>query len=249
VSNRAESEKVVIVSGGSRGLGQAIVTQCLERGFRVATFSRSSTEPVGKLLAQDPEQQRFYWEKVDATDPEALKAFVATVARRFGRVDALVNNAGVGVDGILPTMRTAQIDEGIELNLKAAIFLTQACAKPMLHQRAGHIINISSVNAVRGHSGVAVYSATKAALDGLSRSLARELGPKHIRVNSVAPGYFESDMVADLSPEAKQRIVRRTPLGRLGTADDIAGVVLFLLSPQASFITGQTIVVDGGITC
>lgn len=164
-------------------------------------------------------------------------------------MDALVNNAGVGIDGILPTMRASQIEQGIDLNLKASIYLIQACSKQMLQHASGSIINISSVNAVRGHSGVAVYSATKAALDGLTRSLARELGPKHIRVNSVAPGYFESEMVADLTPEAKQRIIRRTPLGRLGTADDMANVVLFLLSPQASFITGQTIVVDGGITC
>ncbi|RKH67895.1 SDR family NAD(P)-dependent oxidoreductase [Corallococcus llansteffanensis] len=250
MSTNAESRsKVVIVSGGSRGLGQALVTSCLERGFIVATFSRSESPFVTNLLKQDPEHQRFLWESVDATDPAALKTFVNKVASTYGRVDALVNNAGVGIDGILTTMRTSQIEQGIDLNLKSAIYLIQACSKHMLQQQSGSIINVSSVNAVRGHSGVAVYSATKAALDGLTRSLARELGPKHIRVNSVAPGYFESEMVADLTPEAKQRIIRRTPLGRLGTADDMAQVVQFLLSPQASFITGQTIVVDGGITC
>ncbi|MBJ6760427.1 SDR family oxidoreductase [Myxococcaceae bacterium JPH2] len=250
MSTQTESRsKVVIISGGSRGLGQALVTHCLERGHTVATFSRSESPFVAQLKAKDPERRRFLWEPVDATDPAALKSFVHQVAETYGRVDALVNNAGVGIDGILTTMRGSQIEQGIDLNLKSAIYLIQACAKQMLLHQAGSIINVSSVNAVRGHSGVAVYSATKAALDGLTRSMARELGPKHIRVNSVAPGYFESEMVADLTAEAKNRIIRRTPLGRLGTADDMAHVVLFLLSPQSSFITGQTIVVDGGITC
>jgi 3-oxoacyl-[acyl-carrier protein] reductase len=119
----------------------------------------------------------------------------------------------------------------------------------MLRQGRGCIVNISSVNAVRGHAGVAVYSATKAGLDGLTRSLARELGPRNIRVNSVAPGYFESDMVKGLTEEQKHRIVRRTPLGRLTSAEDVANAVYFLVSEQAAFITGQILVVDGGITC
>jgi 3-oxoacyl-[acyl-carrier protein] reductase len=119
----------------------------------------------------------------------------------------------------------------------------------MLRQGGGCIVNISSVNAVRGHAGVAVYSAAKAGLDGLTRSLARELGPRNIRVNSVAPGYFESEMVKGMTDEQKQRIVRRTPLGRLARAEDVANAVYFLASPQASFITGQVLIVDGGITC
>jgi 3-oxoacyl-[acyl-carrier protein] reductase len=133
--------------------------------------------------------------------------------------------------------------------LTAPLVLTQAASRVMLRQGSGCIVNISSVNAMRGHSGVAVYSATKAALDGLTRSLARELGPRNIRVNSVAPGYFESDMVKDLPAEQKQRIARRTPLGRLARVGEVVEAVLFLASERASFITGQTLVVDGGITC
>jgi len=135
------------------------------------------------------------------------------------------------------------------VNLTTALVLTQACSRLMLRQGAGCIINISSVHAVRGHSGVAVYSATKAALDGFTRSLARELGPRQIRVNSVAPGYFDSEMTEGMPNEQKQRICRRTPLRRLARIDEVASAVHFLASDQASFITGQTLVVDGGISC
>ncbi|MFZ5895446.1 MAG: SDR family NAD(P)-dependent oxidoreductase [Myxococcota bacterium] len=245
----SSSSKLVVISGGSRGLGQALVTQCLERGYAVATFSRSSTEFIKTLAEQDANSQRFFWRPVDASDPAALKDFVSEAYLKFGRIDGVINNAGLGADGILATMRTTQIAECISLNLSAAIYLSQACSKVMLQQGSGSIINISSVNAVRGHSGVSVYSATKAGLDGMTRSLARELGPRGIRVNSIAPGYFESDMVGHLTEEATKRIIRRTPLGRLGNTRDIASVAMFLLSTEANFITGQTIVVDGGITC
>ena len=141
------------------------------------------------------------------------------------------------------------IDRLLDINLRSAILLSQLCAKNMIRNGSGSIVNISSVNSVRGHSGVAVYSATKAALDGLTRSLARELGTRNIRVNSVAPGYFESDMVGELDEQAKDRIKRRTPLGRLADQSEIAEAVYFLASDKGSFITGQVLVVDGGLTC
>jgi 3-oxoacyl-[acyl-carrier protein] reductase len=191
----------------------------------------------------------FHWSAVDARNSEALLAFVAETADRFERIDVLVNNAGIAVEGVLPTMRLREIEEAVQVNMTAALVLAQACSRVMLRQGGGCIVNISSVNAIRGHAGVSVYSATKAALDGLTRSLARELGPRNIRVNSVAPGYFESAMVKGLNDEQKQRIVRRTPLGRLARAEDVAAAVYFLASEQAAFITGQTLVVDGGMTC
>ena len=146
-------------------------------------------------------------------------------------------------------MRVTEIDESIAVNLRSNIILARLCTPGMVAHGGGSIVNISSVNAVRGNAGVAVYSATKAALDGFTRALARELGPRNIRVNSLAPGYFASDMVAELSERQRRAIVRNTPLGRFGTIDEIADTVLFLLSPAAAFMTGQTIVIDGGLTC
>jgi 3-oxoacyl-[acyl-carrier protein] reductase len=240
--------KIALVSGGSRGLGAELVTGFLQRRYGVATLSRTKTAFISKMLRAGRRRQ-FLWRAVDGRNPEALQAFVNEVGERLGRIDVLVNNAGIAMEGILSTMRTREMIEVIEANLIAALVLTRACSRFMLRQGSGCIVNISSVHAIRGHTGVAVYSATKSALDGLTRSLARELGPRHIRVNSVAPGYFESDMVAGMANERKQRIARRTPLGRLARVDEIANAVYFLASDEASFITGQTLVVDGGITC
>lgn len=239
----------VIVSGGSRGLGLALVRGFLDSGCRVATFSRAPTAALDALSADPELGPRFHWQSLDGTDAAQASAFVASVTRKWHGVDALVNNAGIGSEGVLTLMRQADIERTIALNLGAAVLLTQACAKWMIRAKRGSIVNISSVNGIRGHSGVAVYSATKAALDGLTRSLARELGPRGIRVNSVAPGYFESEMVKDMPEASRAQIIRRTPLGRMAQLADISNVVQFLASEKAAFVTGQIIVVDGGITC
>jgi 3-oxoacyl-[acyl-carrier protein] reductase len=222
---------VVVVSGASRGLGQAIAADFLKRGHIVATFSRSTTPFIEHLQRDDPDGSAWSWEQIDATDYERVKQFIVGVARRRGRIDVLINNAASAAEGVLVLMRPEEIHRQIAVNLEAAVSLTQACARVMLAQERGNIISISSVNALRGHAGAALYSGTKAALDGLTRSLARELGPRGIRVNSVAPGYFESEMT------------------RLVTVSDVVAVVRFLAGPESALITGQTLVVDGGLTC
>ncbi len=241
--------KVVVVSGGSRGLGSALVDNLLESGHSVATFSRSRTPFIEKCQKMKNASRFFFWQELDGTDFDNFKPFVNDVVKCFGRIDVLINNAGIGDDGILTLMRPSDIHKVISLNYEAVILLTQACAKVMLQQESGNIINISSVHGIRGHKGVSVYSSTKAALNGFTRSLARELGPRSIRVNSVAPGYFETDMAAALTSDQKEQIRRKTPLKRLGSVDDIVFAVRFLISADSSFITGQTLIVDGGITC
>ncbi len=243
----SHEQMVVVVSGGSRGLGQALVTELLRRGQRVAAFSRTATEFTESCRHECAED--YYWESVDAAEPEGIAAFVNRVVARFGRLDALVNNAAVGSDGMLTLMRPEEVRRTLAVNLEGVLYLTQRCLRVMLARGSGSVVSITSVLGVRGFSGSSVYGAAKAAVDSMTRSLAREVGPRGIRVNAVAPGYFPSDMVRGLDQAQVDRLVRRTPLGRLATAADVTGVVCFLLSPEAGFITGQTLVVDGGFTC
>jgi 3-oxoacyl-[acyl-carrier protein] reductase len=240
-------EPVVLVSGGSRGLGQALVKDLLAHGWRVATFSRTATPFIDESSLKHP--HALFWRSVDASDFAAARDFVNATTDRWGHLDGLVNNAAISRDGLLTLQDEASIHQTLTINLESVIHLTRAGVRTMLPRRSGSVVNISSIHALRGHAGVSVYSATKAALIGLTRSLAHEVGESGIRVNAVAAGFFESDMVAQLTQEQRRRIVQRTPLGRLGTAADVAGVVRFLLSAEANFLTGQTITVDGGLTC
>ena len=243
------ADPVVVISGGSRGLGAGIVQQCLDAGSIVATFSRTATSFTERQREADREARHFYWTPLDCRDDKALHLFIRAVLDRYGAVDALVNNAAVGYFGAFAVANLRDIDDSLAVNLRSNLVLARLCTPAMVLRGAGAIVNISSVNALRGNAGVAVYSATKAALDGFTRALARELGPRNIRVNSVAPGYFQSDMVKDLREPQRRAILRNTPLGRLGRIEEITAAVMFLLSPAAAFITGQTLVVDGGLTC
>jgi 3-oxoacyl-[acyl-carrier protein] reductase len=243
-----DQRPVAVISGGSRGLGLALVTDFLERGYRVETFSRTGSAELTELR-ESTASDALFWSSVDGTNAEAVDEFVRAAVRRHRRIDVLVNNAAIGLEGLLTLTAPTAIDTALQTNVTLPVLLTRACLKPMLARRTGVVINLSSINALRGQTGVAVYGAAKAALDGLTRGLAREVGPAGVRVISVAPGYFDSEMTAGISQAQRRRIVRRTPLGRLGSVEDVLGVIRFLTSPGASFITGQTITVDGGYTC
>jgi len=244
----ANNAKIIIVSGGSKGLGKGIVETLLKNGDIVATFSRMKS-PFIEELESGKFADRFYWEAVDGTAYDKVSSFAKKIFSKYGKIDALINNAGVAVDAVLTLMQARDISRLLALNLEGSIRLTQACVKYMLQTKDGVIINISSIIGQRGYSGLSVYSATKGGLDAFTRALSRELGPRGIRVNSIAPGYLDTDMSNTLEDRQRQQIIRRTPLGRLGKVDDVVGTIKFLLSPDARFITGQTIVIDGGITC
>ena len=240
--------RVVIVTGGSRGLGEGLVRAFLDHGDTVATCSRTPTDATVAWAAAPDTRERFCFEAVDVTDRDAAKQFVRDVAERFGRIDVLVNNAGVARDGVLGLFSEDDVDTVVDLNVKGTIAVTRAVVRRMLHQGAGRIINVSSIVGLSGYRGLSVYGATKAALDGFTRALARELGGRGITVNSVAPGYLRTEMSHGLDEDQLVQIARRTPAGRLGEVADVAAAVLFLASPDAEFISGHVLVVDGGLT-
>lgn len=235
----------VVISGGSRGLGRALVAGLLRAGYRVSTFSRSKTEFIEECAA-DP---RFFFEAADLRDSTTLGPFLKGARERFGTPYGLVNCAGIATVGVLSLLRDEQIDQAIATNLRGTLTLTRLVLRQMrLTASGGSIVNISSVVGLRGYRGMAVYAATKGAIDAMTRSLARELGSWRIRVNSVAPGYLATEMSTALQEDQLAKILRRTPMGRLGVPEDVVGPVKFLLSDESAFVTGQVLVVDGGIT-
>lgn len=238
--------RVAIVSGGTRGIGASIVEHLLGLGYRVATFGRSESEAIQALRAASGGGDQLYFETVDAADAEQLKGFVEAVIERYGRVDALVNNAGLARDGVLALMTDQDIEVMLSVNVRGAIVLARECVRHMLVQREGVILNVTSIVGSRGYSGLSGYSATKAALVGFTRSLAREVGRQGIRVNALAPGFLHTEMSAGLSERQREQIQRRTPLGRLGTVEDLLPWVEFLLADGSRFMTGQVVTVDGG---
>lgn len=242
-----QEARTVLVTGGSRGLGAEIVQSFLDSGDRVATCSRSGSDRVAAWESEyGPD--RFLHSALDLTDRDATAAYVTAAVERFGDVDVLVNNAGLARDGVLGLFDLDEADEVIDLNLKGTIHITKLVSRRMLRAGAGRIINISSIIGLSGYRGLSVYGATKAGLDGFTRALARELGSRNITVNSVAPGYLRTEMTHGLDEGQMNQIARRTPLGRLGEPGDVTGAVQFLAGDDAAFITGTTLVIDGGLT-
>ena len=244
----SQNKPVIIVSGGSKGLGHGIVLNLLEQGYYVETFSRTTTNNIAQIQ-NGPFATHFCWHCVDGADLSSINAFYEKINDKHPILYALINNAAVAVEGLLSLSLPEEIEAMINLNLTGTIHLTRLMSKIMLKQQDSIIINISSITGVRGYSGLSTYSATKAGLDGFTRALARELGPRGVRVNSICPGYMDTQMSESLSDEQLRKIIKHTPLGRLATVDDVTHIVEFLLSAKAKFMTGQTWVVDGGMTC
>lgn len=236
----------VLITGSSRGLGLAMARRLAADGFRVLATGRKSSEGLDALIAEADGAVQF--RPYDLMDIDGLAAFARGLRSEFGPLYGLINNAGIGTHGLLVNLSAAQIDALIRLNLTAPVMLTRAVAKSMLAQGAGRIVNMSSIIASSGSSGLSVYGATKAAMIGFTRSLARELGPAGVTVNAVAPGIVATDIVAEMSAEDMERIKRRSALRRMAEAEDVAAAVAYLLSDGARNVTGTTITVDAGGT-
>jgi 3-oxoacyl-[acyl-carrier protein] reductase len=248
VTTTSNEPRVVVVTGGSRGLGAGIVEEYLASGDLVATCARSSTPEVEAWASDPATADRFLFAPADLSSSADAEAFVSAVIERWGRIDVLINNAGVARDGILALFSDDDIDTVVDLNIKGTLYMSRLVSRRMLARRSGSIVNISSIVGLSGYRGLAAYSASKAALDGMTRAMSRELGSRGITVNGVAPGYLRTEMSHGLDEGQLQQIVRRTPAGRLGEPADIARVCQFLTDPRNSYLTGQVIVVDGGLT-
>ncbi len=241
------ANQVAVVTGAGRGIGHAIALKFAAAGADVACVSRTAGN-AEKVAAEIRALGRKAWAlAVDVADPQAVAAASEKILAEAGRVDILVNNAGITRDGLLMRMSDEDWDAVVDTNLKGAFCFTRALSRAFLRQRSGRIINISSVIGLIGNAGQCNYAASKAALIGLTKSVARELASRGITVNAIAPGFIETDMTAALNEQLRAEVLKKVPLGCLGRPEDIAGAALFLAGPEARYITGQVLTVDGGM--
>ncbi|NDC63303.1 MAG: 3-oxoacyl-[acyl-carrier-protein] reductase [Planctomycetia bacterium] len=239
--------QVAIVTGASQGLGRAIAETLASNGARVALVARSAgklAEVAAGIRAAGGAAEEF---PCDVSKAAEVTAVVDAVCERLGRIDILVNNAGVTRDTLLPRMGDEEWDEVLATNLRAPFLFMRAASRPMMQQRYGRIVNVASVSGLIGNPGQANYSASKAGLVGLTRTVAKELAGRKITVNAVAPGFIASDMTAALGPALLDEVKKRVPAKRLGEGWEIAEAVLFLVAPSAAYVTAQVLVVDGGL--
>lgn len=239
------SDRVAVVTGGSRGIGAGIVEHFLRHGARVYYVARSAGDSQSRFDAIAPGKAVFT--ALDVTDEGAVDAFVERVLSEAGRIDVVVNNAGVTRDGLIMRMKTDDWNTVMQTNLNSAFFFSRAAVRSMIKQRGGSIINISSVVGLMGNAGQANYAASKAALIGFTKSLAREVASRAVRVNAIAPGFIETEMTAKLNEQQRSVLQAQIPMGRIGTSDEIASVCVFLASELSSYVTGDVITVGGGL--
>ena len=241
------NDKVAIITGGARGIGAKIAERFADEGARIVIvdIDQALAEEQANAITHKGGQAASY--VVDVSNTEAVKDLVAEVAKRFGRVDILVNNAGITRDGLLLTMTERDWDAVIAVNLKSVFNFTKAIARPMIKQKAGSIINISSVVGLFGNAGQFNYAASKAGVIGATKSAAKELASRNIRVNAIAPGYIQTAMTDKLDEKARQMLLDLIPAKALGQPEDVANAALFLAGDLSSYVTGEVLRVDGGM--
>jgi 3-oxoacyl-[acyl-carrier protein] reductase len=237
---------LVIVTGSSKGLGLEICKNLLENNYKVIGISRTITDEF-KLL-QDTYLEQLVYKQFDFINTKEIHNLVKSITKEYGNIYALINNSAMGSDGVLGTMHENEISTLLKVNIEAPILLTKYATRSMLLEMRGRVINIGSIIASTGFSGLSVYGATKSALTGFTKSLSRELGRANITVNTIAPGYMKTSMTKNIKDEKLDMIKRRSPLGHLAEVSDIASMILYILSKEAKNITGTTITIDAGST-